>query len=104
MQSHLVPLQVAQPTRRSLPRELQAGVGAEELHIRQSDAQVLDLWGNPDKKERIDSSTYFIYRSLNLEVEFRDHRVHRLFFFGSKNGRNATLSICGIGFGATRQA
>jgi hypothetical protein len=87
MQSHLTPTLTRGAHARPLPNELEPGFGAPDLHLGQSQGQVIDLWNEPDRKEQLEVSQYFIYDRLKLEVEFQKGRVERLFFFkpaGSK--------------------
>ena len=81
MQSHLTPTLIRSAHARPLPNELEPGFGAPDLRLGQSEGQVIDLWNEPDRKERLEMSHYFLYNRLKLEVEFQKGRVERLFFF-----------------------
>lgn len=88
---------------RTLPREIQPGIGFDGLFLGQSEGEVLDLWGEPEGREQIDDSFYFIYKKLALEVEFHNHSVYRLFLFVRRGANRELASVGGVGIGATRQ-
>lgn len=105
MQPHLTPPLGRRIVRRSLPGDLTPGVGGSGLHIGQSEGNVVDLWGLPERQEQHNGSTFYVYPKLGLEIEFQDLRVERLFFYrlrASHNGRSSSPHVDGIRLGAPR--
>ena len=92
------------PLLRALPQDLQPGIGFDDLFIGQSEGHVLDLWGEPEQRERVDESFYLIYKSRALEIELQEGQVYRLFFFARK-GRNRGMPVAvnGVSFSATKR-
>lgn len=91
-------------TRRRLARELQPGHGFDDLFIGQSEGHVVELWGEPEKREHLRDSSYLIYRKLGVEVELQEGKVYRLFFFTPKGAKGeTTVSVNGLSFGATKR-
>lgn len=87
-----------------LPTDLTPGVGGSGLHIGQSEANVVDVWGHPKKQEQHNGSNFYLYPKLGLEIEFENSRVERLFFYPSGRGQSSRKSlpqVSGIRFGAS---
>lgn len=105
MQPHLTPPLGKSTVDRALPSELIPGFGGSGLHIGQSDGNVVDLWGPPEKQEQQNGSTFYVYPKLGLEIEFQDLRIERLFFYRShagQYGKSSSPHVDGIRFGAPR--
>lgn len=90
---------------RLLPLALKPGFGFEDLFLGQSEGHVLELWGEPDERDQIDESSYFIYRKLALEIELRSGHVYRIFFFARKQAKTEIpTAVDGITFGTDKRA
>jgi hypothetical protein len=88
---------------RKLAGGIRPGHGLDAVHLLQSAGEVLAEFGDPGETRTMESSTFYIYPELSLEIELSGGRIVRLFFFAPSGRNNPDLSAEGVSFGASRE-